>query len=493
MNDMRQSFLVIIGLVLSISALFAQAVASFPGAEGGGMYTTGGRGGAVYYVNTLEDNEIGDSQTKEGSLRWCINQTEPRTILFKTGGTIYLKSNLSIKNGNLTIAGQSAPGDGICLAGFPVTLSADNVIIRFLRFRMGDRYLSAEKSDGADAFSGRQNTNVILDHCSISWSTDECSSFYDNENFTMQWCIVSESLRLSGHSKGPHGYGAIWGGLRATFHHNLLAHHDSRTPRYGPGAKYAGKDTTDVRNNVFYNWNGNGAYGGEAMHINIINNYYKPGPGTEKRVKNRVVALNASGENGYFKSILGVWGKYYISGNVLDHEPTISTDNWLGVTIQGDQTAAGIKLDKPLVVGAIHTHDAQTAYEKVLAYAGCSIYRDAIDQRIVQETATGSAQFIGKSIDNGKGGEWKSVNYPRKGIIDSQEDLNPNRKDKDWSAWPILQSGATIVDTDGDGIPDGWLERNHPGKKALDLNEEGYTYLECYLNSLIQHITINQI
>ncbi|WP_257670214.1 pectate lyase family protein [Parapedobacter tibetensis] len=483
-------FLATLGYTLYVSA----QTPAFPGAEGGGMYTMGGRGGEVYYVTTLEDNDNGDAMRREGSLRWCLNQEGPRTIVFKTGGTIVLNSRLTIDKGDVTIVGQSAQGGGITLAGFPVAIRADNVIVRYLRFRMGGLHISKEEADGADAFSGGKNKDIMIDHCSISWGTDECSSFYDNLNFTMQWCIISESLRLSGHSKGAHGYGAIWGGVHASFHHNLLAHHDSRTPRLGPGAKYAGHDTTDMRNNVIYNWNGNGAYGGEAMHINIVNNYYKRGPATENRIGDRIVALNAKTESRPFPSIKGVWGRYYIAGNVLPHDDRFSKNNWLGVSIVGDQKMKNIKLDQDVPVrGRIHTHDAHTAYEKVLACVGASLHRDAIDQRIVHETATGTAQFIGKSEHNGKGGKWKSANYPRKGIIDSQQDLNPNPKDETWLAWPVLDSGIPILDSDRDGIPDGWLEKHHPTKKAEDINEDGYTYLEVYLNSIVEHITKEQI
>ncbi|PUV26677.1 pectate lyase family protein [Sphingobacterium athyrii] len=473
--------------------LYAQHIAAFPGAEGGGMYTTGGRAGAVYYVNTLVDEDRGDAKTKEGSLRWCLRQDGAKTILFKVGGTIWLQQRLSIDKGNLTIAGQSAPGGGITLAGNPVSVDADNLIIRFIRFRMGDLQLVGRESDGADALGGRQRQHIIVDHCSISWSTDECASFYDNKNFTMQWCIVSESLRLSGHSKGPHGYGAIWGGVQATFHHNLLAHHDSRTPRLGPGARYAGQDTTDIRNNVIYNWNGNGAYGGEAMCVNIVNNFYKPGPATGKNIKDRIIAINAKTEEQPFPSIKDVWGKYFVNGNLLAHNPRISSDNWQGVRIVGEQTQAGIRLDKEIPVqGTIRTHDAQTAYEKVLTYGGNCYVRDAVDQRIITETRKGTATFRGKSIHNGEGGKWKSLQYPRKGLLDSQQDTNPYPANS-YGAWPILSAGVAVQDSDRDGIPDGWLERHYPGKKAKDLNEAGYTYLEEYLNELVLPITEGQI
>ncbi len=471
--------------VLSSAKVLSQ-IPAFPDAEGGGMYTTGGRGGAVYCVNTLEDNQEGSALTNEGSFRWCLNQKGKRTILFKINGTIRLNNPLYITSGDLTIAGQSAPGDGICIADHHVTVSADNVIVRYMRFRMGDLKLTEKEADGADAFNGRKNKNVIIDHCSISWSTDECSSFYDNEDFTMQWCIISESLRLSGHSKGPHGYGAIWGGVNATFHHNLLAHHDSRTPRLGPGTKHAGTDTTDVRNNVFYNWNGNGCYGGEAMHVNLVNNYYKAGPATNRKIANRITAISTNKGTGGFERIKDVWGKYYISGNVMPHNKDITKDNWLGVDVEAGRNKNELRLTEPLKVGKIRTDDTYTAYEKVLKYAGCSKVRDAIDKRIIDETTNGTAHFKGMSKYNGQGGNLKSIGYPRMGILDSQSDLNPDQKNKNWSAWPELKDGTAVVDTNRDGIPDHWLETNHPGKKANDITPEGYTYLEIYLNSLVE-------
>ncbi|GHV57273.1 pectate lyase [Bacteroidia bacterium] len=480
-------------LIAGFINLNAQTPA-FPGAEGGGMYTTGGRGGVVYFVNTLEDTNTGNTVTREGSLRWCLGRSETRTIIFKVSGTIFLKSALSIKNGNVTIAGQTAPGEGICIANYPVSVSANNVIIRYLRFRMGEE----NGDDGADALGGRFFTNVIVDHCSACWSVDECVSFYNCDNFTLQWCLISESLRMSAHSKGSHGYGGIWGGTNTTFHHNLLAHHDSRCPRFGPGQNIPPHvETTDFRNNVNYN-HGN-TYGGEGMNINVINNYYKPGPGSATGVaRGRILSFDKDKNEGSIR--YNVWGQLYVNGNVVDDGKNekncqnATNDNWTyGVynqfhssygTVPATDKAA-MKMDEPFKIyglsngkktdSRVTTHNARTAYEKVLDYAGASLSRDSYDARIINEARTGTTTFKGASTT-------------KPGIIDNVMDTRPANAGAGWSPWPALASGNVPGYTTA-GVPAGWLESHYPGKNATDLNEEGYTYLEVYLNSLVENIT----
>ena len=446
------------------------SVPAFPGADGGGKFATGGRGGVVVHVTTLEDErDKTTGQPALGTLRKALQMDGTRTVVFDVSGTINLRSQLEITGGNLTIAGQTAPGDGICIAGYPVVVKASNVIIRFLRFRMGDQ----NKVEG-DALSINDHRNIIIDHCSFSWSTDECVSCYGNTDFTLQYCFITESLRRSVHVKGNHGYGGIWGGTNATFHHNLLAHHDSRNPRFDHS--YVNNKCfgpVDYVNNVVYNWGGNSTYGGEgytqARQINMVKNYYKYGPATSK--KNRLVDPTISCSYCSDGHTL-IPGKFFLSGNYMFGSDAVTSNNWEGSTVKTDAVKAEQRWTEGLTVLA-NEQSAEQAYETVLAKAGCSLRRDAVDTRIVTEVREGKYTY-------------KGSNGSTNGLIDSPDDVK---------GYPKLQEEQRPenYDTDRDGMPDEWEEANGLDKNSsLDgknntLDKE-YTNLEVYLNSLVQDL-----
>ncbi|MCD7973695.1 MAG: pectate lyase [Candidatus Azobacteroides sp.] len=449
-------------------------VLAFPHADGAGAYTTGGRGGYVYYVTTLEDRA-----SQVGSLRYgLMTLSGKRTILFKVAGTIELNSELRINNGDVTIAGQSAPGDGICIKNYPLVINANNVIIRFLRFRMGD-----EKSYQGDAVTCTDRTNVIIDHCSMSWSTDECVSCYDNTNFTLQWCIISESLKNSVHGKGSHGYGGIWGGKKASFHHNLLAHHDSRNPRFN-GSRYSNDsagEEVDFRNNVIYNWGSNSGYAGEGGSYNMVNNYYKPGPATRARggaVAYRIFQPNS--DDGSNNQTQGIWGTFYVNGNIMDGNAQVTSDNWNGgiqpniKDYDGNFSIDNIKSVTPFPITTYAVSNSATeAYAIVLEKAGASLKRDKVDTRIISEVRENTYTYNGS-------------NGSSNGIIDTQSDVGG------WSAYSYITDDV-LMDSDGDGIPDVWedangLDKNNEVDGRLKTLHPDYTNLEVYLNSLVENL-----
>ncbi len=488
-------YLTAILLLCCPSLLTAQEkTPAFPGAEGFGRYVTGGRGGKVYHVTNLNDSG-------SGSLRWALSQNGVKTIVFDVSGTIHLKSSLNINKGNVTIAGQTAPGDGICVADYPVQIKANNVIVRYMRFRVGNKHITADGADGWDGFGGFDQSDIMVDHCSVSWSIDECLSIYGNKNSTVQWCMATQSLQDAGHSKGSHGYGGNWGGSGASFHHNLMAHHESRVPRLGPRYTTQLDERMDMRNNVFYNYCGNGCYGGEAMHVNIVNNYYKPGPGTAQisTTKQKRIAAVGIRTSSYVQNYtdyaptLHVWGKYFVDGNVNSKYSDVTNDNWTwGMYNQinasdndglyNNAVKDSIRLSAPIDYILTTTHSAEDAYEKVLRYAGASLHRDSYDELMVSDTRNGLATYTGTGN--------------HKGIIDTQEDNKPSDAGSDWSAWPTLNSLSAPADSDGDGMPDEW-ETAH-GLNPGDANDgaiagsDGYTHLENYLNSLVADITAAQ-
>lgn len=440
---------------------------AFPGAEGFGKYTAGGRGGEVLIVSNLNDD--GD-----GSLRKAVNAKGPRIIVFRVSGTIHLQSKLNIK-GDVTIAGQTAPGGGICLADYPVSLAGDNIIIRFLRFRMGDRYQNKGKVDGGgsdDAFSGSGRKNIIIDHCSMSWSTDEVCSVYRGDSTTLQWNIISEPLNYSYHfEKGDtdfehHGYGGIWGGKHFSAHHNLFAHCNSRTPRFNGVRMGESEELADFRNNVIYNWGHNNVYGGENGSYNIVNNYYKYGPETNKAVRFRIVNPPKS------KDVSNPYGRFYVNGNYVDGAADVSTNNWLGIHL--DKKAP--ESDKQLAVAAnafgvvdIPVISAIDAYNDVLKSAGAiMLERDTLDERIISDVKNRTGRLI-----DVQGGYLHGTAY--------ETTVN---------AWPYLKQSDAPVDTDKDGIPDEWEIKNklnpHSAADASAYTlDKHYTNIEIYLNGLV--------
>ena len=451
---------------LSLTATFTMTagnVVAFPGAEGYGKYTVGGRGGRVIKVTNLNDSGA-------GSLRAAVEAQGARTVVFDVDGTIELKSPLRINNDSITIAGQSAPGDGICLKDYPLVINGSEVIVRYIRVRPGDRY--RHDSDGMGGGRYGQH-NVIIDHCSVSWSIDECLSIYKTENLTVQWCLVAHSLTSSLHTKGNHGFGGIWGGYKATFHHNLLANHSSRNPRF---SSVDGTKWVDFRNNAIYNWGFKSGYGGgHHAEINMVGNYYKPGP--------------ASQHQRIFDVADDATGRYYIHGNVMEGNDSVTADNHKGVTdrpgkpyIRNRRSAgpqSGISLDaipaageattsclvnEPFRFEPIGEDTPQVAYQRILAEVGCSFSRDSYDNDVLRQVKAGLGE-------NG-----------RNGLIDSPADVG---------GWPVLTHRQPKPDSDNDGMPDEWelthsLDPTNPTDASARTLHPDYTNIEIYLNSLLK-------
>jgi pectin methylesterase-like acyl-CoA thioesterase len=460
--------------VLLFTAIKTQAQQpAFPGAEGAGMYTSGGRGTistptTVFEVTNLSDDGLA------GSLRYALTQTATyRTVVFRVSGTIHLNSKLSIK-ANTTIAGQTAPGDGICVADHPVSIGGDNVIVRHMRFRLGDKNQNKGMVDGSggdDAFGALGSNNIIIDHCSISWSADEAMTIYRGDNLTIQWCFITEPLNYSYHFETGdtdyelHGYGGIQGGKRATIHHNLYADCRNRNPRFPGISTYtpatAGIENVDYRNNVLYNWGINTVYGGEGGNYNVANNYFKWGPNTGSGVKYRI--CNPS------KSDAVDYGKWYVNGNYVDGSTQNTNNNWSGVTMQttvNDTTL--VKMLTPFDLGfPLNVQSATDAFDAVMNGAGATLpRRDTLDQRIANDVRNRTGRII--DVQGG---------YPH----GTAYNLTVN-------AWPALTSSTAPVDTDRDGMPDAW-ESSH-GLNPNDASDRntydgsGYTMLENYLNGV---------
>ena len=504
---------------LFFSPAGAQAPA-FPGAEGHGRYTTGGRGGTVVHVTNLNDSG-------SGSLRDAVS-SKNRIVVFDVAGVIALKSDLTIKD-NVTILGQTAPYPGITLRYYTVQPGANN-IIRFIRCRRGQE---KNVNDGADAIWQRNKTLMMLDHCSFSWSIDEVASFYDNNNFTMQWCTIGESLVHSGHEKGPHGYGGIWGGKLASFHHNLILHVANRSPRFN-GARYNWSgyksnklysqyqwantlqaENVDFRNCVVYNTNG--CYGGPGGgQINMVGNYYKSGPG-HNIDRLTTVSLAGSGNAGSDQTFWDMTSRYYLEDNHIDgnaagwermrydsgipqsngayytHDPYHYFGDDQTYTAIGGVDCLPIRLDTEAPTGEITTHPAEEAFEMVLQYAGHSLFRDDVDARYMDETRTGTCTYKGSATSYIHDGKTYSCT-PEWGRIDLVSDVNGYTE----ANFPKGNRPAGF-DTDKDGMPDAWETANglNPNNasdgKTKTIDPLGYyTNMEVYVNSLVQDIMISE-
>ncbi|MBO0358166.1 T9SS type A sorting domain-containing protein [Hymenobacter sp. BT186] len=461
---------------------YGQRLVAFPGAEGAGKYTSGGRGTTAVPTVVFAVTSLADTNTP-GTLRYALSQPATaaphRTVVFRVCGTIHLTSGLRIP-ANTTLAGQTAPGAGICLADQEVTVNGNNVIVRFMRFRLGDRYQNGGMVNGSgddDAFGGRFNTKTIIDHCSMSWSTDEAFSFYQGDSTTLQWNLISEPLNYSYHFETgdtdfeEHGYGGVWGSRNGSFHHNLIAHCKGRMPRFsGSGGltpAVQGAEKCDFRNNVIYNWVSYSTNGGEGGYYNVVNNYYKYGPNTQTAstsgVPRRQMIMNPS------ISATLPYPQVYLAGNYVDGSAAVTTRNWRGIAMAGGTPADTVqsKASTPFSVIAVPTQTATDAYEAVLNNAGCVLpARDTLDQRIVNNVRNRTGRVI--DVQGG---------YPHGTPYSTSQ-----------GAWPALTCGAAPPDTDQDGMPDAW-ETSHglnPTNAAdrQGLAPNGYTNLENYLNGL---------
>ena len=528
---MKKSLSIIAASLISISTM-AQAPA-FPGAEGHGRFVTGGRGGKIFHVTNLNDSGT-------GSFRDAVKSGK-RIIVFDVAGVIALKSDLKFAD-NITILGQTAPSPGITLRYYTVQPGSNN-IIRFIRIRRGQE---KDINDGADASWQRNKTGIIFDHCSFSWSIDEVASFYDNNNFTMQWCTVAESLTNPGHSKGAHGYGGIWGGKLASFHHNFVAHLMNRGPRFN-GARYGWTGYTnnkeystykwqntvqaenvDFRNCVMYNAQGT-CYGGPGGgQINIVNNYYKAGPshslkgttlnglkvdistGKERGSQDRITLVTLSTQSNSDKShpeFYDMTSRYYINGNTTE-------------TTKGSKTAnqdwKGVSYDKgvPSQNGEYYSPDVKNFYSDAVAHttiSGKSCVKIKMDEPAPtgQVTTHSAAEaykkvlaYVGASlyrdeIDARYMEEAKTGTATYKGSITNSPGIIDKVSDVKGYTETNFGTGSRPAgfDTDKDGIPDEWEKANgldpNDASDALtySLDNKGYyTNIEVYANSLVENI-----
>jgi pectate lyase len=426
-----KSLLIVLMLMVGSSTLVADAKQkAFPGAEGFGAHVQGGRGGKVIFVENLNDSG-------SGSLRAALEARGPRYILFHVSGIIELEKPLELRRPYCTIAGQTAPGEGICLKNYDFVIRTHEVIVRHVRFRPGDEPAAAFQKKGRnfepDALTiGRPARDVIIDHCSTSWSTDECLTVSGEgiTNVTVQWCIVAESLNAGAHHKGNHGFGSlVRTNGNVTYHHNLYAHHRSRCPR--PGTYGDGSILFDFRNNVIYDGNGYSAV--EPTRLNYVGNYIRK-------------------PNGPAFAVGGDATEMFQAGNFQEDAGNKNDDFWQLITKERPHN----KRAEPFEVDSVKTQTAQEAYESVLSAAGATLpKRDAVDTRIIEEVRAGKI-----------------------GLINSQADVG---------GWPAYQSAPAELDSDKDGMPDAWETEHKLNLKVDDhlgdVDGDGYPNLENYLNT----------
>jgi hypothetical protein len=427
---------------------------AFPGAEGYGRFALGGRAGRVFHVTHLNDSG-------PGSLREAVEADGPRTVVFDVSGLISLQSRLVFKNPFLTVAGQTAPGKGICIRNYTFGgLGARDTVVRHVRLRLGD--LAGKTMDGMGLASC---DHCIIDHCSISWTQDEAFSSRAARNITLQRSLVSEALNVAGHANyapgTAHGYAASIGGDVGSFHHNLLAHCAGRNWSLAGGLDKAGRHTgdLDIRNNVVYNW-GHRTTDGGAKRVNFVNNYYKPGPASQvfhvlKPERNNIAGYGPQ--------------DYYVAGNVM--EGRYGADESLaGLVEPREEPLSNFLKDKPFFEPYVTTQSAVEVYENVLADVGCTIPAlDDHDRRVIEETRKGTTTYKGSKSGLA-------------GLPDTQADVGG------WEDYPEVRRPADW-DTDGDGMPGAWerqrgLNPDNPSDGAADANGDGYTNLEDYLNWL---------
>ena len=476
---MNRLFLLFLTTLLSVSVSSqSQPLKAFPTAEGFGKFASGGRGGKVVEVTNLNDSG-------EGSLRWALTEAgrEHATIVFRVSGIIRLEKDIRAKLYHVTIAGQTAPGDGILYRGGKLNLGGSkNVIMRNLRGRIG---LRGDKDFIKGGSIGIENADtIIIDHCCFGWSGEENMTIYDNHFTTVQWCIVHEGLYNAGHQKGNRSYACQWGGSPASFHHNLLAHNFNRSARLN-GATNHNQDRNvfmEYQNNVNYNWGKpNSCYGGEneagegsTHECNFVGNYYKPGPATPANSYFMQLSKARKG-----KTLTGP-SLWFFSGNKMEGNKSVTKDNWQAVDNQTGSELKDMQSAKTVYPSKFHpasnafdydvyntpVERADKAYKRVLAKAG-TVRRDAVERRVVDEVKNGTARYRGTQGSAG--------------FIDSPADAE---------GWPVYVQVAPVVDNDHDGMDDAWelkngLDPNNPDDRNKVLSKEGYTALEVYLNGLM--------